>query len=80
VMMSFLKEHEERLGIKITCSQETEPMGTAGPLALARDHLIDEVDVLLKVFVHFNELPGATNFHATACLICLENRERSAYL
>ena len=37
VMMNFLKEFEEKLGIKITCSQETEPLGTAGPLALARE-------------------------------------------
>jgi len=29
----------KRLNIKITISQETEPLGTAGPLALARDHL-----------------------------------------
>lgn len=28
------------LNIKITISQETEPLGTAGPLALARDHLL----------------------------------------
>ena len=41
VMMSFLKEHEARLGIKITCSEEETPMGTAGPLALARDLLDD---------------------------------------
>jgi len=41
LMMSFLKEFEAKLGIKITCSQETEPMGTAGPLALARSKLID---------------------------------------
>ncbi|CAM6093047.1 unnamed protein product [Calypogeia fissa] len=41
VMLSFLKEFEARLGIKIVCSQETEPMGTAGPLALARDKLDD---------------------------------------
>lgn len=39
VMMDFLKEWEEKLGIKITCSQEPEPMGTAGPLALAREIL-----------------------------------------
>jgi mannose-1-phosphate guanylyltransferase len=37
-----LKEYEKRLEIKITCSQETEPLGTAGPLALARDKLIDD--------------------------------------
>ncbi|CAM8957890.1 hypothetical protein QQ045_017512 [Rhodiola kirilowii] len=42
VMMNFLKEFEEKVGIKITCSQETEPLGTAGPLALAKDKLIDE--------------------------------------
>jgi len=41
VMMNFLVEFEQKLGIKITCSRETEPMGTAGPLALARDKLDD---------------------------------------
>ena len=40
-MLNFLKEFENKLGIKITCSQETEPLGTAGPLALARDKLVD---------------------------------------
>lgn len=39
VMMDFIKEWEEKLAIKITCSQEPEPMGTAGPLSLARDIL-----------------------------------------
>ncbi|CAA6655038.1 unnamed protein product [Spirodela intermedia] len=42
VMLNFLKQYEEKLGIKITCSRETEPLGTAGPLALARDKLIDD--------------------------------------
>jgi len=41
VMMSFLKEYEEKLGIKITCSEEKTPMGTAGPLAIARKLLDD---------------------------------------
>eukprot|EP00249_Psilotum_nudum_P021625 c28179_g2_i1 orf=510-1595(-) len=41
VMLSFLKDFETKLDIKITCSQETEPLGTAGPLALARDKVID---------------------------------------
>ncbi|KAG9138834.1 hypothetical protein Leryth_007453 [Lithospermum erythrorhizon] len=41
VMLNFLKEFEAKLGIKIVCSQETEPMGTAGPLALAKDKLLD---------------------------------------
>jgi len=41
VMMNFLKDWEKTLDVKITCSQETEPMGTAGPLALAR-HILDD--------------------------------------
>ncbi|CAK0785405.1 cytochrome c1 [Coccomyxa viridis] len=41
VMMDFLKEWETKLAIKITCSQEKEPMGTAGPLALANEILND---------------------------------------
>ncbi|KAJ3703922.1 hypothetical protein LUZ61_007627 [Rhynchospora tenuis] len=44
VMLNFLKEFEDKLSVKITCSQETEPMGTAGPLALARDKLVDGSD------------------------------------
>ncbi|KAF9602920.1 hypothetical protein IFM89_032802 [Coptis chinensis] len=42
VMLNFLMEYETRLEIKITCSQETEPLGTAGPLPLARDKLNDD--------------------------------------
>ncbi|XP_074585624.1 putative mannose-1-phosphate guanylyltransferase 1 [Curcuma longa] len=41
VMLSFLRDFEDKLGIKITCSQETEPLGTAGPLALAKNKLVD---------------------------------------
>ncbi|KAI5078527.1 hypothetical protein GOP47_0006198 [Adiantum capillus-veneris] len=41
VMLGFMKEFETRLAIKIVCSQEFEPMGTAGPLALAREKLDD---------------------------------------
>ena len=32
----------QRLGITIVCSQEEEPLGTAGPLALARDLLTQD--------------------------------------
>lgn len=39
VMVAVLKKTEEELGISITFSVETEPLGTAGPLALARDIL-----------------------------------------
>ncbi|VVB10951.1 unnamed protein product [Arabis nemorensis] len=42
VMLNFVKEYEKKLEIKITFSQEIEPLGTAGPLALARDLLVDE--------------------------------------
>ncbi|KAM0941377.1 putative nucleotidyltransferase [Dioscorea sansibarensis] len=41
VMLNFLNEFQAKIGIKISCSQETEPLGTAGPLALARDKLVD---------------------------------------
>jgi cell division septation protein DedD len=40
-MMSFISTWADKLGVKIVCSQETEPMGTAGPLALARSLLDD---------------------------------------
>jgi mannose-1-phosphate guanylyltransferase len=39
VMMEFLSDIEKTLDVRIICSQETEPLGTAGPLALAREHL-----------------------------------------
>jgi len=39
VMMDFLEEWSAKLGIKIVCSQEKVPMGTAGPIALAREML-----------------------------------------
>ncbi|KAL6765796.1 GDP-D-mannose pyrophosphorylase [Haematococcus lacustris] len=41
VMYNFINEWQDKLGVKIVCSQEKEPMGTAGPLALAR-HLLDD--------------------------------------
>lgn len=39
IMVAALKEYEELYNVKITFSVETEPLGTAGPLALARDIL-----------------------------------------
>lgn len=41
IMLNFLKEFEDKLDIKITCSREIDPLGTAGPLSLARDILVD---------------------------------------
>jgi mannose-1-phosphate guanylyltransferase len=35
VMMQSIKEYESKYGIKITCSLESEPLGTAGPIKLA---------------------------------------------
>ncbi|XP_030516528.1 mannose-1-phosphate guanylyltransferase 1-like [Rhodamnia argentea] len=71
IMLNFLKDFESKLGIKITCSQETEPLGTAGPLALARDKLLDDSgepffvlngDVIsnypLKEMIEFHEAHG----------------------
>ena len=39
VMVEQLQKYEKEFGITITFSVETEPLGTAGPLALARDIL-----------------------------------------
>jgi mannose-1-phosphate guanylyltransferase len=41
LMESILKPWETKLGIKIVYSQELEPLGTAGPLALAKDLLLE---------------------------------------
>ncbi len=38
-MVAQMQKYEQELGVKITFSVETEPLGTAGPLALARDIL-----------------------------------------
>lgn len=40
-MTAFLHEKEKELGIKITTSQEDEPLGTAGPIKLAERYLND---------------------------------------
>jgi len=39
VMMEAIAGFEAKLGVRIVCSEEKEPLGTAGPLALAREHL-----------------------------------------
>lgn len=41
VMEDEMRKHADRLGIKISISQETEPLGTAGPLKLAEEILRD---------------------------------------
>lgn len=42
MMNCFVEEQEKLLGIKITLSHECCPLGTAGPLALARKQLLDD--------------------------------------
>lgn len=39
-MEAELKEETEKLGVSLVFSHETEPLGTAGPLALAKDLLL----------------------------------------
>ncbi|ORX58818.1 mannose-1-phosphate guanyltransferase [Hesseltinella vesiculosa] len=39
IMVAALKEYEKEYNVNITFSVETEPLGTAGPLALAREIL-----------------------------------------
>ena len=39
LMVAQMKKYEQELGVKITFSVEQEPLGTAGPLALAREVL-----------------------------------------
>lgn len=41
VMKAFCDQWEKQLGVKISLSHEDEPLGTAGPLALAKDILDD---------------------------------------
>jgi len=41
LMSACMSTWEKKLGVKITYSQETTPLGTAGPLALAKDLLSD---------------------------------------
>jgi len=45
-MMEYMKLYEQKYKLKIHCSQETEPLGTAGPLKLAQQNgLLNEKDV-----------------------------------
>ena len=50
-MMKELKVLEEKYKIKITCSLESEPLGTAGPIRLAKELILaDNPSGLLFVF------------------------------
>lgn len=41
-MMSHIAYFEKKYNIKVYCSQETEPLGTAGPIRLAKDILLKD--------------------------------------
>ncbi|XP_055388431.1 mannose-1-phosphate guanyltransferase beta-like [Condylostylus longicornis] len=43
-MMEALGELERKFRIRISCSREEEPLGTAGPIRLAKDLLTDDQD------------------------------------
>jgi len=40
-MAAILKPWESKLGVKVVYSQEMEPLGTAGPLALAKEWIME---------------------------------------
>ena len=49
--MKELETLEKQYGLKITCSLENEPLGTAGPIRLAKDLILkDNTEGLLFVF------------------------------
>jgi len=51
VLMKEIGNLEKKYNVKITCSLEDEPMGTAGPIRLAKDIILkDNTDELLFVF------------------------------
>jgi len=70
-MMKFLSEFEANLGIRIQCSREFEPLGTAGPLALAKDKLIDgsgqPIFVLSSDVICEFPLKEMLEFHKSCC-------------
>lgn len=50
-MIEPIKEFEKQYNVRITCSHEKEPLGTAGPLQLAKDLLVkDNQEGLIFVF------------------------------
>ncbi|KGG52557.1 mannose-1-phosphate guanyltransferase [Mitosporidium daphniae] len=56
IMVAHMKDYESKYNVKITFSVETEPLGTAGPLALAK--------------AIFNETPNESFFVLNSDIIC----------
>ena len=46
-MYDFIKEAEKTYEIKITCSKEDEPLGTAGPICLAKKYLESSEEIFI---------------------------------
>eukprot|EP00965_Chrysotila_dentata_P163126 5387513-Pleurochrysis_carterae.AAC.2 len=43
IMKPFVEQYQDQYGITIHCSEEEEPLGTAGPIALAKSRgLLDD--------------------------------------
>jgi len=66
-MKSFIEETEKKYNVKIVCSKEDKPLGTAGPIGLARDlYLKTPFDYLFvfnaDIVCHYN-LKELLNFH-----------------
>lgn len=55
MMNKFIEEQEKILGIRITLSHESTPLGTAGPIALARDQLLDGITIINNIFDKNND-------------------------
>jgi len=51
-LVEALKEYESTYGIKITLSLEDKPLGTAGPIRLAKERLTSEGEN--EIFFVFN--------------------------
>ncbi|CEM07905.1 unnamed protein product [Vitrella brassicaformis CCMP3155] len=50
-MIDALHHLESKFGIRITCSREEEPLGTAGPIRLAKDLIVENGDDSDSFFV-----------------------------
>ncbi|CAK4082886.1 unnamed protein product [Aphanomyces euteiches] len=87
-MLAALNQMSKEIDICITCSHETEPLGTAGPLALARPHLElhpDEPFFVINsdIMADFTVLPEALEFHRShgseGTILITKVEEPSAY-
>lgn len=62
MMNKYVEEQEKILGIRITLSHESIPLGTAGPLALAREHLLEKSTTNDSSCNHDEKSPNINGF------------------